>query len=164
MSVRLSGGRAPRVSREFAFFSQILEGRGGNTVFYNIIYKYIYIYINIYIQTNRNIYMYMCTRANTLHMGVEYWTSFSSHERGAHIKWLRTFSLRKFLRKCLRDNWWRRGEGRRKGERKRDREREREREGGRERRKYTVENTRTAAGDERFVRISTIHVIVNNVT
>jgi len=58
----------------------------------------------------------------------------------------------------------RRKEKGREKERQRQREREREREGGRERRKYTVENTRTAAGDERFVRISTIHVIVNNVT
>lgn len=39
----------------------------GDTVFYNIIYKYIYTngQINIYI------YVYVCTRANTLHNGVE---------------------------------------------------------------------------------------------
>lgn len=44
---------------------------------------------------------------------------------------------------------------------------EEEGEGKRERkrqRKIYRRNTRTAAGDERFVRISTIHVIVNNVT
>jgi hypothetical protein len=60
--------------REFAFFPQVLEEY---TVFYNIIYIlnkyiYIYIYINIYTNEQKYIYMYMCTRANTLHMGVEY--------------------------------------------------------------------------------------------
>jgi len=53
--------------REFAFFPQVLEEY---TVFYNIIYIYIYKYI--YTNEQKYIYMYMCTRANTLHMGVEY--------------------------------------------------------------------------------------------
>lgn len=50
---------------------------------------------------------------------------------------------------------------RRKEEGREKRETERKKKGEK---KIYRRNTRTAAGDERFVRISTIHVIVNNVT
>lgn len=60
---------SPEASYKFAFFSQAL----GNTVFY-IIYKYIYKYI--YKRTDRYIYVYVCTRENTLHNGVKILNKF----------------------------------------------------------------------------------------